>query len=199
MKRRLVPPSQYGGYNPRLVTEWVESRVRHGCIFFGKRSRTFACNGFPSRMESSAPPLVICRHHPHLKEPPSKASLPSPLQNPLFFSSLPLCRSACEATDKVRGCGGANTCILRPQGMIEAAVSRKNMWLVRVAAVTLGRSGCPCVPFCLHSDPPPPVLVEVGTSGDELHTFKPRSRDEEDTLALFQTTPQRQRVDFEPE
>ncbi|GFY58748.1 hypothetical protein TNIN_268031 [Trichonephila inaurata madagascariensis] len=50
--------------------------------------------------------------------------------------------------------------------MIEAAVSRKNMWLVRVAAVTLGRSGCPCVPFCLHSDPPPPVLVEVGNRVD---------------------------------
>ncbi|GFU08067.1 uncharacterized protein NPIL_128501 [Nephila pilipes] len=83
-----------------------------------------------------------------------KLPLPPPLQNPLFFSSLPLCRSACEATDKVRGCGGANTCILRPQGMIEAAVSRKNMWLVRVAAVTLGRSGCPSVPFCLHPDPP---------------------------------------------
>ncbi|GFU66112.1 uncharacterized protein TNCV_2857851 [Trichonephila clavipes] len=47
-------PSQYGGYDPRLVTEWdrVRTRVRHGCIFFGKRSRTFACNGFPSRMES---------------------------------------------------------------------------------------------------------------------------------------------------
>ncbi|KAF8773258.1 Brefeldin A-inhibited guanine like protein [Argiope bruennichi] len=31
--------------------------------------------------------------------------------------------------------------------MIEAAVSRKNMWLVRVAAVPLGRFSCPSVPF----------------------------------------------------
>ncbi|GIY20768.1 hypothetical protein CEXT_519161 [Caerostris extrusa] len=38
-------------------------------------------------------------------------------------------------------------------GMIEAAVSRKNMWRVRVAAVPLGRSGCPSV---LPGAPPCP-------------------------------------------
>ncbi|GBM07195.1 hypothetical protein AVEN_15435-1 [Araneus ventricosus] len=87
---------------------------------------------------------------------------PPPLQNLL---PSPRCRSACEATDKVRGCGGANTCILRPQGMIEAAVSRKNMWLVRVAAVPLGRFSCPSVPFCCLQHP---VLVEEGCGWEGL-------------------------------
>ncbi|GFU06222.1 transposable element Tcb1 transposase [Trichonephila clavipes] len=53
-----MPSSQYGGYDPQFVTEWVRVRVRHGCIFCGKRSRTCACNGFPSQMEGSTPLLL---------------------------------------------------------------------------------------------------------------------------------------------
>ncbi|GFU44836.1 hypothetical protein TNCV_4543701 [Trichonephila clavipes] len=56
-----LPPSQYCGYDPRLVTEWVLVRIPSKawlCFFFGKRSRTFTCNGFPSRKERGTPLLL---------------------------------------------------------------------------------------------------------------------------------------------
>ncbi|GFY28583.1 hypothetical protein TNCV_4150141 [Trichonephila clavipes] len=61
--------SQYGGYDPRLVTEWVRARIpsKAWLYLLRERSRSFACNGFPSRKESSAPLLVICCDH-HLTD-----------------------------------------------------------------------------------------------------------------------------------
>ncbi|GFW54579.1 hypothetical protein TNCV_5109531 [Trichonephila clavipes] len=56
-------PSQYGGYDPRLVKpSGFEFRVRLGCIFFGKGV------GLSPEMESrlernSSAPLVICWDH----------------------------------------------------------------------------------------------------------------------------------------
>ncbi|GFU87303.1 hypothetical protein TNCV_2715891 [Trichonephila clavipes] len=40
-----------------------KSRVRHGRIFFEKRSQTSTCNGFLSRIESRALLPVICWDH----------------------------------------------------------------------------------------------------------------------------------------
>ncbi|GFV56616.1 hypothetical protein TNCV_736241 [Trichonephila clavipes] len=59
--------NQYGGYDPRLVTEWVrvESRVRLGCIFLGKDVGLSPEMDSSLERKSSAPHLVIC-WDPHL-------------------------------------------------------------------------------------------------------------------------------------
>ncbi|GFX55151.1 hypothetical protein TNCV_1156121 [Trichonephila clavipes] len=63
-----------------------------GSIFFGKRSRTFACNGFPSRMESSArfllytTGIIIC--------------------NKCLYSSA--CNIETEGSFRRRSCGSGN-------------------------------------------------------------------------------------------
>ncbi|GFW33847.1 hypothetical protein TNCV_3589321 [Trichonephila clavipes] len=55
--------SQYDGYDPWLVTEWVRIPSKTWLYLLRERSRSLACNGFPSRKESSAPILVICWDH----------------------------------------------------------------------------------------------------------------------------------------
>ncbi|GFV64705.1 hypothetical protein TNCV_1636581 [Trichonephila clavipes] len=57
---------QYGGYVPRLVTEWVRVRIpsKTWLYLLRERSRSFTCNGFPSRKEKQRTPfLVICWDH----------------------------------------------------------------------------------------------------------------------------------------
>ncbi|GFX66843.1 hypothetical protein TNCV_3049411 [Trichonephila clavipes] len=50
--------SQYGGYDPRLVIDWVRVRISSKTwLNLLRESRSFAYNGFPSRKESSAPPF----------------------------------------------------------------------------------------------------------------------------------------------
>ncbi|GFT00685.1 hypothetical protein TNCV_3113951 [Trichonephila clavipes] len=64
-RRAAESPSHYGGYDPRLVTEWVRVQIpsKTESYLLREGSRSFACNGFPSRKKSSAPPLVICWDH----------------------------------------------------------------------------------------------------------------------------------------
>ncbi|GFV77570.1 hypothetical protein TNCV_1070991 [Trichonephila clavipes] len=59
----VLSPSQYGGYDPWLVTEWIRIPCKTWLYLLRERSRSFTCNGFPSRKESSAPLLVICWDH----------------------------------------------------------------------------------------------------------------------------------------
>ncbi|GFS51489.1 hypothetical protein TNCV_549391 [Trichonephila clavipes] len=44
--------------DPRLVTEWVRIPIKTWLYLLRERSQSFACNGFPSRMERSTPFLL---------------------------------------------------------------------------------------------------------------------------------------------
>ncbi|GFY25052.1 hypothetical protein TNCV_2692431 [Trichonephila clavipes] len=64
-KDRLVSKvsSQYGGCDPRLVTEWVRIPSKTWLNLLRESSRSFTSNGFPYQKESSTPLLVIYWDH----------------------------------------------------------------------------------------------------------------------------------------
>ncbi|GFX75510.1 hypothetical protein TNCV_4714171 [Trichonephila clavipes] len=54
----LRSPSQYSGYDSRLVTEWVRIRVKHDCFSFGKEVGLLpVMNSHPSR--KAAHPFLL--------------------------------------------------------------------------------------------------------------------------------------------
>ncbi|GFX91164.1 hypothetical protein TNCV_1245791 [Trichonephila clavipes] len=55
--------NQYGGYDPRLVTERVGIPRKTWLYLLRERSRSFTCNGFPSQKEISAPLFACWDHH----------------------------------------------------------------------------------------------------------------------------------------